>query len=238
MLCLSAQTPAHAPAKTTAPVHHAGTAAAKSTSTAARHKPLMLNPAAYRAKAPEMYRAKFTTTKGDFVVEVTRAWAPLGADRFYNLVRGGYYDGAPIYRVIPNFMAQFGFSASPAVSKAWDKATIKDDAVKQSNKKGYITFATSGPNSRTTQVFINYKDNGGLDGQGFAPFGTVIEGMDVVEKFYSGYGEGSDMGGHGPTQQKLMEQGAPYAKKSFPSLDSVTTAVIEPPAPATPPPAK
>ena len=214
--CLGAQTPAKAPAAK-AP----GTAG-----TASHHKPLMLNPAAYKARAPETYRAKFSTTKGDFVVEVTRAWAPLGADRFYNLVKGGYYDGDPLYRVIPNFMVQFGFSPVPAVSKAWEKATLKDDPVKQSNKRGNITFATSGLNSRTTQVFINYKDNAFLDTQSFAPFGTVVEGMDVVDKFYSGYGEGSDMGGHGPTQEKLLTSGISYVKKSFPSMDTITSAEI------------
>lgn len=211
ILCLGAQTPEKAPAATTA---HA-------------RKPLMLSPAAAKAKAPDTYRAKFTTTKGDFVVEVTRAWAPLGADRFYNLVKGGYFDGAPLYRVISNFMVQFGFSPTPAVSKAWDKATIKDDPVKQSNKRGYITFATSGPNSRTTQVFINYRDNGSnLDSQGFAPFGTVVEGMDVVDNFYKGYGDGADMGGHGPTQTNLANLGIAYVKKSFPNLDTITSAEI------------
>jgi len=215
-LCLGAQTPEKAP-PTKAPAPAA---------TTAHRKPLMLNPTAYKAKAPDTYRAKFTTTKGDFVVEVTRIWAPLGADRFYNLVKGGYYDGAPLYRVISNFMVQFGFSPSPAVSKAWDKNVIKDDPVKQSNKRGYITFATSGPNSRTTQVFINYKDNGGLDSQGFAPFGTVVEGMEVVDNFYKGYGEGSDMGGRGPTQGNLASQGIAYVKKSFPNMDTITTAEI------------
>jgi len=185
-----------------------------------------LNPGAYKAKAPEMYRAKFTTTKGDFVVEVTRAWAPLGADRFYNLLKGGYYDGAPLYRVIRNFMAQFGFSPNPAVSKAWDSATIEDDPVRQSNKRGYITFATSGPNSRTTQVFINYRDNSALDGQGFAPFGLVVEGMDVVDTFYSGYGEGSDLGGHGPTQKNIASLGIAYVKENFPNLDTITSAEV------------
>ena len=190
------------------------------------HKPLMLNPAAYKVKAPDTYKVKFNTTKGSFVVEVTRAWAPLGADRFYNLVKGGYYDGAPLYRVIPNFMVQFGFSPSAAVNKAWEKAEIKDDPVKQSNKRGYITFATSGPNTRTTQVFINYKDNAFLDTQGFAPFGNVVEGMDVVDKFYKDYGEGSDMGGRGPTQEKLGSQGIAYVKKNFPNLDIITSAEI------------
>jgi peptidyl-prolyl cis-trans isomerase A (cyclophilin A) len=159
---------------------------------------------------------------------VTRAWAPLGADRFYNLVKGGYYDGAPFYRVIPNFMVQFGFSPSPAVSQAWEKATIKDDPVKQSNKRGYITFATSGPNTRTTQVFINFKDNGFLDNQGFAPFGNVVEGMDVVDGLYKAYGEGADMGGKGPTQGELLKSGITYVKKNFPLMDTVTTAEIVP----------
>lgn len=226
IVSLGAQTP---PAKTTAPAK--STAPTKSTApAAARKKPMMLNPAAYKAKAPETYRAKFTTSKGVFVVEVTRAWAPLGADRFYNLVKGGYYDGAPFYRALPNFMVQFGFSQYPAVSKVWDKATIKDDPVKQSNKHGYITFATSGPNSRSTQVFINYKDNAFLDSQGFSPFGSVVEGMDVVDNLYKGYGEGSDLDprGHGPTQDKLASQGIAYVKKNFPLLDTITTAEIVP----------
>jgi peptidyl-prolyl cis-trans isomerase A (cyclophilin A) len=209
ILCLGAQAPTKAPP-----------------ATAAHRKPPMLSPAAYKAKAPETYRAKFTTSKGDFVVEVTRAWAPLGADRFYNLVKGGYFDGAPLYRVISNFMVQFGFSPNPAVSKAWDKATIKDDPVKQSNKRGYITFATAGPNTRTTQVFINYGDNSRLDRDGFTPFGTVVEGMDVVDNFYKGYGDGADMGGRGPTQGKLAEQGIAYVKKSFPNMDTITSAEI------------
>jgi peptidyl-prolyl cis-trans isomerase A (cyclophilin A) len=229
MVCLGAQPPA---AKAPATKSTAAKAPATRTSAATRHKAPMLNPAVYKAKAPETYRAKFTTTKGIFVVEVTRAWAPLGADRFYNLVKGGYYDDAPFYRVIPNFMAQFGFSASPAVSKAWDRATFKDDPTKQSNKRGTITFATSGPNSRTTQVFINFGDNSRLDNQGFAPFGTVVEGMDVVDKLYSGYGDGSDLGGRGPTQAKLADSGLPYVKKDFPNMDIITSAVIEPSAPA------
>jgi peptidyl-prolyl cis-trans isomerase A (cyclophilin A) len=141
-------------------------------------------------------------------------------------VKGGYYDDAPLYRVVPNFMVQFGFSPRPAVSKAWDKAQIKDDPAKQSNKRGYMTFATAGPNTRTTQVFINYKDNAFLDSQGFTPFGSVVEGMDVVDNFYKGYGDGSDMGGHGPTQDKLANLGIDYVKKSFPNLDTIISADI------------
>jgi peptidyl-prolyl cis-trans isomerase A (cyclophilin A) len=194
----------------------------------------MTNPALYKATAPAVFRAKFTTTKGDFVIEVTRAWAPHGADRFYNLAKGGYFDGAPIYRVIPNFMAQFGFSPVPSVSKAWDKATIMDDPVTQSNKRGYITYAkpeVPPHHNRTTQLFINYKDNAFLDSQGFAPFGQVVEGMDVVDKFYSAYGD-TDQG-------KLADQGIAYVKASLPKLDIITsTAILPAAAPATPAPPK
>ena len=182
----------------------------------------MLNPALYKAQAPPTFKAKFTTTKGVFVVEVNRSWAPIGADRFYNLVKGGYYDGGPFYRVMAAFMAQFGLSPNPAVSKAWDKATIKDDPVMQSNKRGFITFAkTSAPNSRTTHLFINYVDNSRLDPDGFAPFGTVVEGMEVVDKLFNGYGGDIDQG-------KLMEGGIAYVKKSLPNLDLITSAEIVP----------
>ena len=220
--CVGAQTPTPAPVHKTTP---------KTGTSTARHKPLMTNPALYKATAPAVFRAKFTTTKGDFVVEVTRAWGPNGADRFYNLVKGGYFDGAPIYRVIPNFMAQFGFSPVPSVSKVWDKAVIKDDPVTQSNKRGYITYAkpeVPPHNNRTTQLFINYKDNSFLDSQGFAPFGQVVEGMEVVDKFYGAYGD-TDQG-------KLAEEGMAYVKASLPKLDIITAAVIVPPAAAPAPP--
>ena len=141
-----------------------------------------MNPAALKAVAPELYRVKFTTTKGDFVVEVHRDWAPLGADRFYNLVQNRFFTDAAFFRVVPNFIVQFGLPANPAVNTVWQSANIKDDPVKQSNKRGMVVFATAGPNTRTTQLFINLKDNGAsLDGQGFAPFGTVTEGMDIVD---------------------------------------------------------
>src|ERR1700730_50038 len=163
-----AQTPAPSktgtpPNKAAAPVTKTGTAGGSAASTSR-----LMNPAALTARAPEVYRAKFTTSKGDFVVEVTRAWAPLGADRFYNLVRNHFFDNAPFFRAIANFMVQFGLPANPAVGKVWAKAEIKDDPVKQSNKKGTITFATAGPNTRTTQVFISLVDNGRLDADGFA----------------------------------------------------------------------
>jgi peptidyl-prolyl cis-trans isomerase A (cyclophilin A) len=216
----------------------AQTTATKRPATAARRPAgvgSLMNPASLKATAPEVYKAKFTTTKGDFVVEVHRSWAPLGADRFYNLVRAGFFTDASFFRVIPNFMAQFGISAKPAIAKVWESnaAKIKDDPTTQSNKRGYITFATAGPNTRTTQVFINFKDNTFLDTQGFAPFGTVVDGMDVVDKLYSGYGDGPPEG-KGPAQDKIQAEGKPYLDKGFPQLDSIKSAVITEPAGAAP----
>lgn len=192
-------------------------------------RPSLLNPASLKAKAPEVWKAKFVTTKGDVVIEVTRAWAPLGVDRFYNLVKNHYYDGATFFRVLPGFVAQFGISARPSVSKVWTDAKIPDDPVTQSNLRGYLTFATAGPNTRTTQIFINLADNTRLDGMGFAPFGKVVEGMDVVEQFYTGYGEGPPRG-NGPDQGRLTDEGKAYIDKNFPLLDSIRTAVIVTPA--------
>lgn len=192
-------------------------------------QPSLLNPASLKAKAPEVWKAKFTTTKGDVVIEVTRAWAPLGVDRFYNLVKNHYYDGATFFRVLPGFVAQFGISARPAVSKVWTNAKIPDDPVTQSNLSGYLTFATAGPNTRTTQIFINLADNTRLDGMGFAPFAKIVEGMDVVEQFYTGYGEGAPRG-NGPDQGRLTDEGKAYIDKNFPLLDSIKTAVVLTPA--------
>lgn len=192
-------------------------------------QPSLMNPASLKAKAPEVWKAKFTTAKGDVVIEVTRAWAPLGVDRFYNLVKNHYYDGATFFRVLPGFVAQFGISARPAVSKVWTNAKIPDDPVTQSNLRGYLTFATAGPNTRTTQIFINLADNTRLDGMGFAPFGKVVEGMDVVEQFYTGYGEGAPRG-NGPDQGRLTDEGKAYIDKNFPLLDSIKTAVVLMPA--------
>ena len=185
----------------------------------------LLNPSFFKEQAPATFKAKFATTKGDFVVEVTRAWAPLGADRFYNLVKNHFYDGAAFFRVLPGFVAQFGLSPRPEVSRVWASATIKDDPVTQSNLQGYLTFATAGPNTRTTQLFINLADNKALDRMGFAPFGKVIEGMDVVQNFYSGYGEGAPRG-NGPDQGRITNEGKAYLDKSFPRLDSIKTAEI------------
>jgi peptidyl-prolyl cis-trans isomerase A (cyclophilin A) len=188
---------------------------------AAQRKTPMVNPALYKGQAPAKFKVKFTTTKGIFVVEVHRDWAPIGADRFYNLARGGYFDGGPFYRVKAGFMAQFGFSPNPAVSKAWGKATIKDDPVTQSNKRGYITFAKTGaPNSRSTHLFINYIDNSVLDGQGFAPFGQVVEGMEVVDKLDPEYGDGD--------QDKISEGGAAFVKRAYPKMDLILKAELMP----------
>jgi peptidyl-prolyl cis-trans isomerase A (cyclophilin A) len=229
---------APAPAKTAAPPKKAATAPSKTGAAAPKAAPTgssrLLNPAALNAKAPPVYRAKFTTTKGDFVVEVTRAWSPLGADRFYNLVKNGFYNNASFFRVLPGFVVQFGIPANPAVGKAWANANIKDEPVVGSNKKGTLTFAKSSmPNSRTTQVFISLGDNGRLDADGFSPFGTITEGMDVVSQFYSGYGEAAS--NH---QDDITNQGKAFLDKNFPKLDSIKTATIIFPEGPPPPPAK
>ncbi len=191
--------------------------------TTARHS--LLQPASLKDTAPAVYRAGFTTTKGNFVVEVHRDWAPLGADRFYNLVKYHFFDGASFFRVLPGFVVQFGLSADPRISRAWNDAKIPDDPVKQSNLKGFVTFATAGPNTRTTQLFINVADNPRLDTMGFAPIGKVVEGMEVVESFYSGYGEGAPQG-NGPDQGRITNEGKAYLDKDFPKLDSIKTAEI------------
>ena len=172
-----------------------------------------------------MYQAKFDTSKGAFVIEVHRDWAPNGADRFYNLVKNGFYNDVRFFRVLEGFMAQFGINGDPSLSAVWRNANIKDDPVKQSNTRGTVTFATAGPNTRTTQVFINFGDNAGLDGQGFSPFGKVVSGMDVVDSLYGGYGEGAPNGA-GPDQGRVQSQGNAYLEKAFPKLDYVKTATI------------
>jgi peptidyl-prolyl cis-trans isomerase A (cyclophilin A) len=184
------------------------------------------NPAALNEQAPATFKADFDTSKGKFVVEVHRDWAPNGADRFYNLVKNGFYDEARFFRVLDGFMAQFGIHADPAIQAVWTSARIKDDPAKQSNRRGYVVFATAGPNTRTTQLFVNFGDNTGLDRQGFTPFGQVASGMDVVDKLYSGYGEGAPSG-KGPSQGRLNSEGNAYLMKEFPKLDYVKTATIE-----------
>jgi len=217
-------------AQTPAPKSAQAKASAARTA-AAGPRPSLLVPATLRAKAPAVFKAKFTTTAGDFVVEVHREWAPLGADRFYNLVRYGYFTNAAFFRVVPGFVVQFGLSADPAVNQVWKTARIQDDPVTQSNKRGSLVFATAGPNTRTTQFFINYGDNARLDGMGFAPFGSVVEGMDVVDKIYSAYGES-------PRQDLITDQGEAYLKANFPNIDKIKLARIVPAvAPAPHPPA-
>ncbi len=187
----------------------------------------LTSPATLKEKAPDTYKVKFDTSAGVFVIQVTRAWAPLGADRFYNLVKAGFYDETRFFRAIPNFMVQFGIHGDPAVSAAWRNARIGVDKVTQSNKKGFITYAMgASPDTRTTQVFINFRDNSNLDGMGFAPFGQVVEGMDVVDKIYTGYGEGAPRG-KGPEQGRVQMEGNAYLKKAFPKMDFIKKATIE-----------
>jgi peptidyl-prolyl cis-trans isomerase A (cyclophilin A) len=183
------------------------------------------NPASLTLTAPAVYQAKFTTTQGDFIVEVHRDWAPLGADRFYNLVHYGYFDGNSFFRMLPGFVVQFGISPKPSINAVWKDAVIQDDPVTQSNTLGTVTFATAGPNTRTTQIFINLADNTKLDRMGFAPFGKVVQGMDVVQKLYGGYGDGPPMG-HGPDQHLIESEGEAYVTANFPKLDSIKTAAI------------
>ena len=169
--------------------------------------------------APAIYRAKFESSAGDFEIEVTRAWAPRGADRFYNLVKHGWFDDARFFRVMPNFVVQFGIHGDPQISKWWRNARIPDDPVTQSNKRGTITFATAGVDSRTTQVFINYGDNAQLDAQGFSPFGRVSSGMPVVDRINASYGQT-------PNQGMIQQQGNTYLQANFPNLDYVKKATI------------
>jgi peptidyl-prolyl cis-trans isomerase A (cyclophilin A) len=183
------------------------------------------NPAALTEQAPATYKARFDTSKGVFVIDVRREWAPVGADRFYNLVKNGFYDENRFFRVISGFMVQFGINGNPQVSTPWRNAQIKDDPVKQSNKRGFITFATSGPNSRTTQVFINFGDNSRLDGMGFASFGQINSGMNVVDQLYADYGEGAPQG-RGPNQGRIQGEGNAYLTRDFPNLDFVRKATI------------
>lgn len=211
----AAQTPAASGGQTST----ARPAAAHSASDSA-----LLHPATLNAKAPDVFDVKFTTTKGDFVVHVTRAWAPIGADRFYNLVKHGFFTDAAFFRVVPGFIVQFGLSANPGVNKAWANANIKDEPVTQSNLAGTITFAqTQIPNTRSTQLFVNLADNPGLDhsGQGFMPFGKVTSGMDVVQRLYSGYGERPDQGA-------ITSEGKAYLDKNFPNIDMIKSAVLIP----------
>lgn len=175
--------------------------------------------------APAQYTVGFDTTKGSFAVSVDRSWSPNGADRFHELVESGFYDDVAFFRVLDGFVAQFGISGEPETAKRWREAPIKDDPVAHTNARGTLTFATAGPNTRTTQLFINLVDNGRLDSMGFSPFGRVSQGFDVVESLFSGYGEGAPRG-KGPDQGRIQAEGNAYLKEQFPDLDYVITARI------------
>jgi len=179
----------------------------------------------FAVQAPDSFRARFETSAGDFVIAVHRRWAPRGADRFYNLTRSGYYDGVRFFRVIAGFMVQFGIHGDPAVSAAWRDERIPDDPVRRTNLRGFVSFATAGPGTRTTQVFINFGSNDALDAQGFAPFAQVVAGMDVVDRLYTGYGEGAPRG-RGPDQGRIQAEGNAYLERGFPRMDYVKRASI------------
>jgi peptidyl-prolyl cis-trans isomerase A (cyclophilin A) len=175
--------------------------------------------------APDSFDVAFQTGKGRFVVRAIRAWAPQGADRFYFLATNGYYDGAKFFRVLPDFIVQFGIHGDPAINEVWRDRRIPDDPVRQSNQAGFVTYAMGGPNSRTVQLFINKRDNRRLDSMGFAPIGRVIDGMHVIEQLHGGYGEGAPRGA-GPSQDRIQQEGNAYLERWFPKLDSIARAQI------------
>lgn len=183
--------------------------------------PELLAPEKATEQAPAKFKAKFATTKGDFVIEVTRDWAPRGADRFYNLVKVGFFNDVIFFRVVKDFVVQFGIHGHPQVSAKWKTATLLDEAVKESNKAGYVTYAKGGPDTRTTQIFINLKDNDSLDKMGFPPFGKVVEGMDVVQKLYAGYGEELTK-----QQGQIQQEGNKFLQRDYPKLDAIKAATI------------
>ena len=191
----------------------------------------LYNPALANDEAPSQFRVRVETTKGDFVIEVHRDWAPRGADRFYNLVNMGYYDDVAFFRVIDGFMAQFGIHGDARINDVWSNAEFPDDPVRQSNVRGYLSFATAGPGTRTTQLFINYADNNNLDRMGFSPFAKIVSGMKVVDSLHSGYGEGAPQGG-GPRQDLIQSEGNAYLKSNFGKLDFIKKASLVEPKPA------
>lgn len=187
---------------------------------------VLLSPESATEQAPGQFRVTFETTRGPFTVEVVREWAPLGADRFYNLIKAGFFNDTAFFRVIDGFVVQFGIGGDPKVNAQWKEANIADDPVKESNRRGSISFAMAGPNTRTTQMFINLADNVRLDQMGFAPVGRVAQGMDVVDSLYSDYGEGEPDGG-GPSQDRINEEGNPYLRENFPKLDFIVEAKLD-----------
>ncbi|HZS08172.1 MAG TPA: peptidylprolyl isomerase [Blastocatellia bacterium] len=176
--------------------------------------------------APDLFRAKFETTKGSFVIEAERAWAPRGVDRFYNLVRAGFFDDSRFFRVRAGYIAQFGIPGDPAIAAVWRDERIPDDPVRQSNRRGFVGYAMTGPNTRTTQLYINLADNQRLDAEGFAPIGRVVEGMEVVDQLYAGYGEDAGGGMRGGKQGKIFEGGNAYLDRGYPRLDKLVRAGI------------
>jgi peptidyl-prolyl cis-trans isomerase A (cyclophilin A) len=182
---------------------------------------------AIAAPSPDSFKVAFETTKGNFTVVAHRDWAPRGVDRFYHLVQLGFYDDARFFRVLSGFMAQFGMNGDPRVTAAWEPLTLEDDPVKQKNVRGMVSFAMGGPNTRTTQLFINYADNTNLDGMGFSPIAQVVDGMAVVDSLYANYGEGAPDGA-GPEQARIAAEGNAYLTASFPRLDFIRRARIVP----------
>lgn len=187
----------------------------------------LLRPSSFTETAPETFRVRFETSEGAFVVAVTRAWAPLGVDRFYNLVRGGFFDDTRVYRVVDGFVAQFGLNGDPYVNQAWKTEYLVDDPVTQTNRRGRVTFAKGGRHSRTTEIFVSLRDNPQLDESGFAPFGEVVEGMEVVEAFHAAYGDGPPRG-EGPYQAMVEARGNAYLDAEFPELTRIERATVEP----------
>ena len=211
-----------APAPTVAPAAAPAAAPADPNQNPALHDPTKAT-----EKAPDQFKVNFKTTKGDIVIEIKKEWSPLGADRFYNLVKMGYFKDIAFFRVVPGFMAQFGIHGDPTVNQVWKDLGIQDEPVKQSNKKGWLTFAKKGlPNSRSVQFFLNLVDNPNLDGMGFAPFGMIVKGQDVLDKINGEYGEGAPRG-RGPDQMRVQTQGNEYLKKEFPNLDYILSAEVE-----------
>lgn len=219
--------PAPAPAAPSdAKPEGAGADAAKPADSAGTN-PALLDPSKATEKAPDKFKVKFKTTKGDIVVEVKKELSPLGADRFYNMVKMGYFKDIAFFRVVPGFMAQFGIHGDPAVNRVWKDLGIQDEPVKGSNKRGTLTFAKKGmPNSRSVQFFLNLVDNPNLDGMGFAPFGQIVKGLDVLDKINGEYGEGAPRG-RGPDQMRLQAQGNSYLKGEYKNLDYIQSAEIE-----------
>lgn len=187
----------------------------------------LLRPDDFAERAPDSYRVSLETDAGPVVIQVHRAWAPIGADRFYNLASGGFYDDTRIYRVLENFMAQWGLNGNPYVNQAWKTEFLVDDPVTQSNTRGRVAFAKGGRHTRTTEVFISYKDNSALDGEGFAPFGEVVEGMDIVDRFYAAYGDGPPRG-EGPYQAMAAARGNEYFDEEFPELTRILSVTVTP----------